>query len=61
MAFKDTSWLVLSMALRSIISALTPEFRKEIIDKLAEWEGKAKTTANPFDDCVVKFLQLLLL
>jgi hypothetical protein len=61
MSFKDQSWLILSMALRSIISAITPELKKDVVDALAKWEEKAKQTANPFDDCLVKFLQLLLL
>lgn len=61
MAFKDISLLVLINALKSVITAVTPELKKSLIEFLDEMEEKAKQTLNPFDDCLVQFLKLLLL
>jgi len=39
--------------LRNVLGKATPEIRDRLKDLLDDWEERAKTTPNPFDDLLV--------
>ena len=50
---------LLAAAVQMILDAISPQLREMIRAGLAEWEAKAQTTANPWDDLLVRFLRVL--
>ena len=50
---------LLAAAVKMLLDAISPQLREMIRAGLSEWEAKAQTTANPWDDLLVRFLRVL--
>ena len=50
---------LLAAAVKMLLDAISPQLREMIRAGLAEWEAQAQTTANPWDDLLVRFLRVL--
>jgi len=55
-------WLttILISVLGAILSVVSPEIRKALVDFVKKLEAKAKETPNPADDMLVDFLKHIL-
>lgn len=51
---------ILIKILVSAVQNATPAMRQALLDYLDEWEAKAKTTTNPFDDLLILILKALI-
>lgn len=51
---------ILIKILVSAVQNATPAMRQALLEYLNEWEAKAKTTDNPFDDLLILILKALL-
>lgn len=52
-------WLLRIITL--VVSVMSPELRKGLVDLLNNLEAQAKKTANPWDDVLVGLLKSILL
>lgn len=53
------TWLFRLIAL--VVTVMSPELRKRLVEMLTDLETQAKKTANPWDDMLVDLLKTLLL